>query len=242
MPGAAGVALLLIAAGLLVFFYGDRPILGLPPEEFARAASLGAIALLVLGSLFGNMRAGWREGLRSLAVWLALFAALVGAHAYRFDIEEAGRRVLAEIAPEQTVEASGGEVTISRRLDGTFVLPGKANGRAVRFIFDTGANVVVLNAETATALGFAPEALDYSVMVATANGRTMAAPLTLDTVTIGTIEERRVRALVAKPGTLQENLLGLSFLDRLHSYEVRRNRLILRGGRVATGDPVRSRG
>ena len=35
--------------------------------------------------------------------------------------------------------------------------------------------------------------------------------------------------MVAKAGVLQINLLGMSFLERLGSYEVRGNRLILRG-------------
>ncbi|HEX2725105.1 MAG TPA: TIGR02281 family clan AA aspartic protease, partial [Beijerinckiaceae bacterium] len=65
--------------------------------------------------------------------------------------------------------------------------------------------------------------------VATANGRTMAAPVTLDSISVGSITERRVRALVARPGVLRENLLGMTFLERLASYEVRGNRLILRG-------------
>jgi aspartyl protease family protein len=53
--------------------------------------------------------------------------------------------------------------------------------------------------------------------------------VTLDRVAIGSIREQRVRALVAKPGVLHENLLGMTFLERLASYEVRNNRLILRG-------------
>jgi aspartyl protease family protein len=42
------------------------------------------------------------------------------------------------------------------------------------------------------------------------------------------VTERNVDALVAKPGALRENLLGMSFLERLASYEVREDRLILR--------------
>jgi aspartyl protease family protein len=57
----------------------------------------------------------------------------------------------------------------------------------------------------------------------------MAAPVTLDSVSIGSITERRIRALVARPGALRDNLLGMTFLERLASYEVRGNRLILRG-------------
>ena len=38
---------------------------------------------------------------------------------------------------------------------------------------------------------------------------------------------RNVRALVARPGALEESLLGMSFLERLKSYAVERGRLIL---------------
>ena len=62
----------------------------------------------------------------------------------------------------------------------------------------------------------------------TANGRALAAPVTLERVVVGDIEMRRVRALVAKPGALGADLLGMSFLERLGSYEVRGDRLTLR--------------
>jgi aspartyl protease family protein len=109
------------------------------------------------------------------------------------------------------------------------MIAGRANDRDLRFIFDTGASMVVLTAESAKAIGIDPASLNYVVPVATANGRTLAAPVTLDSLTVGSITERRVRALVARPGMLGENLLGMTFLERLASYEVRSNRLILRG-------------
>ena len=52
-----------------------------------------------------------------------------------------------------------------------------------------------------------------------------------NTVTVGPITESRVAALVTRPGALSVNLLGMSFLERLNSYEVRGSRLILRGAR-----------
>ena len=39
---------------------------------------------------------------------------------------------------------------------------------------------------------------------------------------------RNVRALVVRPGALNESLLGMSFLERLQSYTVERGRLVLR--------------
>jgi aspartyl protease family protein len=45
---------------------------------------------------------------------------------------------------------------------------------------------------------------------------------------VGSITERNIPALIARTGVLHANLLGMSFLERLGSYEVRGNRLILR--------------
>jgi aspartyl protease family protein len=120
-------------------------------------------------------------------------------------------------------------VTVARRADGSFTIAGRVNERDLRFIFDTGASTVVLTAEAAQLLGLQPAPGDYSVPVLTANGRTMTAPVALAQLAVGPIVERNVRALVARPGVLHENLLGMTFLERLASYEVRNNRLILRG-------------
>jgi aspartyl protease family protein len=71
--------------------------------------------------------------------------------------------------------------------------------------------------------------LTYTVSVETANGRTRAAPVTLDRLAVGDIVERAVPALIAQPGQLRVNLLGMSFLNRLESWEVRGDKLMLRG-------------
>jgi len=90
----------------------------------------------------------------------------------------------------------------------------------IRFMRNGG---IVLSA------GLPLEVLAYTVSVETANGRTRAAPVTIDAITIGGITERAVPALIAQPGQLQTNLLGMSFLNRLQSWEVRGDRLVMRG-------------
>ena len=120
------------------------------------------------------------------------------------------------------------QFAVLRRRDGTFHLPATVNGRSFPFMFDTGASALVLTSETAAALGFRPEALRFRVPVLTANGATKAAPVILDEVALGPITFAKVPALVVGPGLLHENLLGQSVLDRLDSYQVRGNRLVLR--------------
>jgi aspartyl protease family protein len=78
-------------------------------------------------------------------------------------------------------------------------------------------------------VGLPLELLEYNVDVQTAGGHTKAARLWLDRMSIGKLEERSVSALVVPHGQMTTNLLGMSFLDRLESFEVRADHLILRG-------------
>jgi len=96
-------------------------------------------------------------------------------------------------------------------------------------VLDTGASSVVLTQEAAKAAGLPIEVLNYTINVDTANGRTRAASVTLDRLAIGGLTERSVPALVAQPGQLKTNLLGMSFLNRLQSWEVRGDKLRMRG-------------
>ena len=96
-------------------------------------------------------------------------------------------------------------------------------------VIDTGATQVVLTYETAKAAGLPLELLEYDVDVETAGGHTKAARLTLDRLAIGKLVERSVPALVVQRGQMKTNLLGMSYLDRLESFEVRPDRLMLHG-------------
>jgi aspartyl protease family protein len=96
-------------------------------------------------------------------------------------------------------------------------------------VLDTGASSIVLTRDDAKAAGLPIEVLNYTVDIDTANGRTRAAPVTLDRVAVGSLVERSVDALVAQPGQLKTSLLGMSFLNRLQSWEVSGDRLMLRG-------------
>ena len=120
-------------------------------------------------------------------------------------------------------------VDIERTSSGDFALQATINGAPASMIVDTGATSVVLTYETAKAAGLPLELLDYNVAVDTANGRMHAARLTLDQIAIGKLVERSVPALVVPRGQMKNNLLGMSFLDRLESWEVRADRLTLNG-------------
>jgi clan AA aspartic protease (TIGR02281 family) len=121
------------------------------------------------------------------------------------------------------------EVQIGRGHGGQFAVQVTINGVTAPMVIDSGASSVVLTYETARAAGLPLELLDYDVDLETASGRTKGARLTLDRLAIGKLVEHSVPALVVPQGQLKSNLLGMSFLDRLESWEVRTDRLVLRG-------------
>lgn len=120
-------------------------------------------------------------------------------------------------------------VDIPRKNGGEFAVKAKINNIQAPMVIDTGATSVVLTYETAKAIGLPLELLEYDVDLETASGRTRAARLTLDRLAVGIVVERSVPALVVPRGQAKNNLLGMSFLDRLESWEVRADRLTIRG-------------
>jgi aspartyl protease family protein len=181
----------------------------------------GILALALFNRHFSN-------ALKSAIIWALIALVLVVGYAYRFELRDVTQRILAELMPGRPATL-GRTVEIARSAGGSFSVSASVNGARIAMVLDTGASAVVLTQEAAKAAGLPLEVLNYSISVETANGRTRAAPVTLDRVSIGGITERSVPALIAQPGQLRSNLLGMSFLNRLESWEVRGDRLLMRG-------------
>ncbi len=184
-----------------------------------------ALAGMIALALF---RQRFSHALQSAVVWALIALVLVLGYTYRFELRDVADRVLAELVPGRAA-TKGRTVEVARGAGGSFAVATQVNGARIAMVLDTGASAVVLTQEAARAAGLPLEVLNYSVNVDTANGRARAAPVTLERVSIGGITERSVPALVAQPGQLRTNLLGMSFLNRLESWEVRGDRLLLRG-------------
>jgi aspartyl protease family protein len=117
---------------------------------------------------------------------------------------------------------------IERKSGNEFAVKAKINNVHAPMVVDTGATSVTLTWETAKALGLPLDMLTYDVDVETASGRTRAARLTIDKLAVGEVVERSVPALIVPRGQLKNNLLGMSFFDRLESWEVRADKLTIR--------------
>ncbi len=196
--------------------------------EFASLVFLVSLLLFIGSGIVVIFRRRLSEALEAALFWIVAAAILAVGYTYRYELKSAGERVLAELMPGYGA-ARGRSVEIARGRAGEFRVATLVNGAPVPMILDTGASAVVLTQEAAKAAGLPLEVLSYTVSVDTANGRTRAAPVTLDRIAVGDIVERSVPALIAQPGQLKSNLLGMSFLNRLQGWEVRGEKLILRG-------------
>jgi aspartyl protease family protein len=187
------------------------------------------MALALLGIIVLTLfRQRFSHALESALIWVAVALLLMLGYTYRFELDDVAQRVLAELMPGRAA-TRGRTVEIARGSGGSFAVATQVNGAPVAMVLDTGASSVVLTQEAARAAGLPLEVLNYSVNIETANGRGRAAPVTLDRLAVGGIVERSVPALIAQAGQLRTNLLGMSFLNRLESWEVRGDKLLLRG-------------
>ena len=221
-----GAALSLAA---LIATSGDRDaIANLLRHDMGALLLKVAVVVFIGGLVLVMFRERLSQALEAMVFWAVLGLLLVVGYTYRFELRDAGDRVMAELAPGY-VAGRGRDAEVVRGRGGDFAVTARINGSRIPMVLDTGASSVVLTHEAAKAAGLPIEVLDYSVNVDTANGRTRAAPVTLDRLTVGAVTERAVPALVVPQGQLKNNLLGMSFLNRLASWEVRGDRLRMRG-------------
>ncbi len=188
---------------------------------------IGAL-VLIGGAVMAVFRDRFSQAIEFSLIWVVVGLILVLGYTYRFELRDVSERVLAELAPGRAA-SRGRMVELVRGNGGDFRISTEVNGRSVPMVLDTGATTVVLTNDAARAAGLPIEMIKYTVHVDTANGRARAAAVTLDRVAVGGIVERSVPALVAQPGQLKSNLLGMSFLNRLQSWEVRGDKLVMRG-------------
>jgi aspartyl protease family protein len=185
-------------------------------------------------SALAMYRGRWGQGVRDLAIWIALGAVLVAGYGFREEFRQIGHRMFGDLMPPgeaQTIDRIEGRdqaVRIRKRADGHFVAKTEVNGVTVTMLVDTGASSVVLKPADARLVGVDVDRLTYSVPVQTANGTAYAAAVRLKRLSVGGIAVDDIEALVAKPGTLGESLLGMTFLRRLRSYEFSGEFLTLR--------------
>ncbi|MDE1915029.1 MAG: TIGR02281 family clan AA aspartic protease [Sphingomonadales bacterium] len=114
---------------------------------------------------------------------------------------------------------------LTRDETGQFHVNAAVNGREIRFLVDTGADLVALTPQAAQDLGLNIRPEDYKPVLRTASGPGMGAPVWLDSVELVGRQLDHQRAVVAQG--VPENLLGQSVLRRLGRVELKGDTMVL---------------
>ena len=184
---------------------------------------LGCLVLVASGLMVRRLPLG--RTVRMVLAWLLIFAAVFIVFALRDDFLALGRRVMADLRDDRVVETSGAEIRIRRAEDGHFWVDGELNGRAVRFLVDSGATVTTISGDTAARVGIARDG-GFGVMVDTANGSTIVDRGRAERVRIGPIERSDLAVHIAPGDSI--NVIGMNFLSTLSAWGVEGSTLRLK--------------
>ena len=165
----------------------------------------------------------------SFAILALVASVIVPRYASQIHASNAGPSLMAAhpVATSNPSPSNSRSVVIPPGRNGHFEVEGRVDGRRLDFMVDTGASVIALTERDAASLGIHPAHSDFTAAVKTANGVVRAAPVELNMVEIDDIEVHNVAAMVLPDSALSDNLLGLSFLQRLRRFEFSNGKLVL---------------
>lgn len=159
---------------------------------------------------------------RPLAIALALGAAVPTTARAATAASPGGIGAIAA-----AVEPDGEMTDVERAKDGLFYVDVLINGQSIRFLVDTGANMVVLTGADAARLGIQARVNPFGPQMSTAGGQAPMAWARLDHVQLAGREMRDLKAAVV-PSGLPVSLMGQNMLSRLGSVTIEGDRLRLR--------------
>jgi aspartyl protease family protein len=199
-----------------------------PGSDWPEGLRLFGVLAVVSSGLVFMRRIDVGQTARHLAGWAAIFAVAVAGYAYRGDVRAGLLQVRLALIPAYGVTDSPRSMIVGRGEGDAFYVFGKVDGAPVKFLIDTGASEIVLSPADARAAGLSPENLDFSTPSETANGVGYSARAMARSLRVGPIRMTDVPVSINQ-NPMSVSLLGMPFLKRLDSFEVRGDRLYLRG-------------
>ena len=177
-------------------------------QTVSMSGSLGNNALLVIDGKPRNVAVGATvQGVR--LVGLSGGDAVVDVQGKRFTLRLGDAQVN---LGGKASEGAGKQIVLTATSGGHFYTAGTINGKAVRFVVDTGATMVSMGQDEADRLGIEYKSGQRGV-TRTANGIVPFYQTSLASVRIGDVQVYNVEAIVS-PASMGFILLGNSYLTR----------------------------
>ncbi|MEL6682615.1 MAG: TIGR02281 family clan AA aspartic protease [Pseudomonadota bacterium] len=187
-------------------------------DQIMQLTYLVLLGAAIAGSAIVAGRRNMGKMAQQAAIWALIFVGVIGAYGLWDDIS-------GDVAARQTV-VDEGQVTVPRSPDGHYYLTLDVNDVPIRFVVDTGASQVVLSQDDARKVGIDPTSLNYFGSAQTANGVVRTASVDIETVALGPMRDRNVRAVV-NGGMMDDSLLGMTYLGLFDRIEIFNGELIL---------------
>lgn len=188
-------------------------------DNFASFLYLSLLGAVIAGYFLMQNRHRMGQMAQQALIWVLIFVGIVAAWGLWDDLR-------ATVPGQNAVVNESGAIVVPRAADGHYHLTLEINDTPVRFIVDTGASDLVLTQDDARRVGIDPEALPFLGRARTANGTVATALVTLDSVALGPIEDRGVRARISG-GEMPGSLLGMSYLQRFDNISIADGRMVL---------------
>ena len=196
-------------------------------DTYLEITRLVGIMVLVSSGLIYVRRIKFGEAVRNASIWIGMVSVLFLGYSYRTELSGIMYRVGGELIPGLAVPSSPNEIIITVSQNGHFYVNGKANGKRLRFMVDTGASDIMLSPKAASRIGIDLGNLQFTQRYRTANGIGLGAPYRLERFSIGPFQFAEMKVSMNQ-AELSNSLLGMSFLEQLQSFEFRGDKLYLR--------------
>ncbi len=187
--------------------------------DSARLLYLALLGGAVVMWFFAQNRNSLGKLTQQALVWGLIFIGVIAAVGLWGDIRNT-------VTPGMATVTGDNQIELSRAMDGHYYLTAQVNGAPVNFVVDTGATGIVLTLDDARAAGIDTSNLAYVGRALTANGEVRTAPVVLETISVGPLNDSRIRATVNE-GEMEQSLLGMDYLQRFSSVEISGGKLIL---------------
>ena len=188
-------------------------------DEIGRLLYLSLLGVAIAGYFFVGNRQEISKSLRQFALWALIFVGVIAGYGLWNDVSN-------EIMPRQSFAQDDRQISVPQSPDGHYYLTLKINDANVRFVVDTGATEMVLNIDDARRAGIDVDNLAYLGRANTANGVVRTASVRLETVELGSVLDRNFPASV-NGGQMDGSLLGMTYLSRFDTLEIKERELVL---------------
>jgi aspartyl protease family protein len=197
------------------------------PDDWTDIAYGLGVVVLVTAGISRIRREAIGQHLRYAAIWAAIVAVVALGFAYRAEFADVGNHLKIAFSGGSPVAVGEHELAIPQDESGAYVVIAKVNGQRVLFMVDTGATETVLSPDDARRIGVNVEALSFDREAETANGVGYGAHYAAETLEVGGLRLDGFK-MVVNQAPMSTSLLGMSFLNRLESFQFGRGKLTLK--------------